>query len=1540
MTKIVLLRIGDVGEPIVPNMSGGVLTFPACPPDLNGPAGEPLFILRFYIVSGSKICNNGQIWTNVVQSSDQKFDRNNYNSIKIKSSIYRDIMVDIKIFQPGSYSYYITYNVLDDDEVESCEESKKYHFVVPPSLFIKDKYLTFNSVSLQSVVSKWVGNDFNKNWIPLFDDIKNKGYNMIHFTPLQKRGESNSPYSIFDQFEFDNEIFPNGELDITKMVKILENDYGILSMTDIVFNHTANNSVWIRDHPDAGYNEKTAPHLIAAMELDSLLLQFSANMRQHGYETIIKDKHQLSKILDGIKIHVCGQLKLWQFYIVNVNEHLLKLEDHWLSDLNSNLTKNLDIPDYIRSDFKKLANYVAENCKLKDFNILGHRYDNKLDISKFSNILANLYGPNSDFNNIIKVNAQKILDEINLPLYHNYDTDNDIICNQLYNRIKYLRLDENGPKLGEVTFESPLTEPYFTRFTDKNGKKWSLANNGWIWGGNPLIDFASNKSKSYLLREVIVWGDCIKLRYGSKPEDSPYLWERMINYSKLSAKLFHGFRIDNCHSTPIHVASAMLDAARNINPNLYVVAELFTGSEEFDILYVQQLGISSLIREAMQAHSVAELSRLCHKHGGRPIGSFRWLPLDCIAYPAHPTEFEKRCLEDIKSKSEIPIPELVTSLQPHALFMDCTHDNEMPAQKRTIEDTLPTAALVSFCSCANGTTMGFDEGYPKLLDIVNEKRKYTYGMDLGISKVKKMLSDIRHEIANQSIEDIERNEMYVHHESEFITIHRLNAKTGRGYLLVARTKFYQDGDQDLTPIVLHGVKSKHLFSYAFVNKSNNNNNNNDKNQEKEDDGFIHPLDTELVELEELSCTFDYDTLSTTISIPKYFPQGSIAVVATETINCNEELDNYVRTGAIEAAKNLTLTDINAILYRCESEERDATNGKSGVYTIPNYGSLVYAGIQGWISILRDIIEKNDLAHPLAEHLRQGKWALDYVSNRLIAYENENNSIHEFRIWLESRFSRIKDAPNFLIPRFFALIVGVAYEALRFTALKSMTKSIQHSTVFIQSLSMVSVEMIGVMNTASIDPFKKLPSMAAGLPHFSYDFMRVWGRDVFISARGLLLSTGRHDIAKDHILSFAKTLKHGLIPNLLGSGKEPRYNARDAVWFFLQFIQDYINLVPHGEEILKEKVKRRFPLDDTYVPIDDERAFSYETSIEDIIYEILSRHGKGIKFREANAGPQIDSQMKDEGFNVEIYVDWENGLVFGGNEWNCGTWMDKMGESVRAGNKGFPGTPRNGAAIEINGLLKSAIRFVIELYDKKLFKYDSIINQHGDKITFKKWDKLLVDNFEKCFYIPEFEENDKDFIINKKIVHRRGIYKDLFRSKKEYEDYQLRGNFPIAYNVAPELFTKENALHAIIVTDEVLRGPLGIRTLDPSDLEYRPYYHNGIDSDDFATAKGRNYHQGPEWVWLMGYFLRAFAKLHFQEVDRCSIESCFPSDYLQQLLWRRMVEHKSHFRHNVWAGITELTNKDGSVCNDSSPTQAWSAGCLLDIYLDAWSEYGL
>jgi glycogen debranching enzyme len=1498
-----LLKVDGNGDPA----QDGVKFLPSLPLPKDYKEGDCLFKLILFLPAACPIARDGIIWINMPPDASTKFQRNKFFKRVIPNTFTSDIEIDLRVYQPGCYSYYASYTG-DDGKIKT---TRKSYFVVPPSLYIRDSFLPLNSIALESIVSKWLGP--RDNWEAVFSEVKRKGYNMVHFTPLQQRGESNSPYSIYDQLQFDSSLFKD-EQDVTQFVSQLHTKHGLLSITDVVLNHTANNSDWLREHPEAGYNRITAPHLASAIELDGMLLKFSDNLESLGYPLKLNSIEDLLSIMEGIKTHVISGLKLWEFYVVNVDTTIDEVKKTWSSTSTATTTttttdslKKIEVPDEIKGSPVKLGEFVAE---IAGFFTLRGRFDNKVDPQTFASILNSIY-ESQPFDEI-EPHAREILNEINLPLYKEYDNDVEIILEQLFNRIKYLRIDDHGPRLGEISKKSPLTEPYFSRFVGTDGKDYQLANNGWIWNGDPLVDFASENARCYLLREVIIWGDCVKLRYGDRPADSPYLWSRMTDYIEMNAKIFNGFRIDNCHSTPLHVGEHFLDIARSVNPHIYIVAELFTGSEEVDNLFVERLGITSLIREAMQAWSVEELSRLVHRHAGAPIGSFQPLPLDDYAYPADNTNSPVNT-----SLSEIQIPRILESTKTHALFMDCTHDNETPFDKRTVEDTLPNAALVSLCATAVGSVFGYDECYPHLLDVVNENRTYTFGN--GIGDVKAKLYEIRKSISDSTF-IAEDHEMHVHHEGQYITLQRVNSKTGEGWFLITRSKFYQDQDQWLAPVVLKGTTAKFEFAYSLERAGD----------PKRDDQKITGVPVVVRDLEPLQV--EHLNGDTRIRLPDEFPQGSIAILKTQFNNVDSDLDDFLRTGAIDSTKGLSLSDLNALLYKCESEERDASAGKDGVYNIPDHGRLVYAGLQGWISVLRDVISNNDLAHPIANHLRTGLWALDYVTDRLDKY-TDGDGVDEFRSWLKTRLDRIKEVPFFLVPRYFALVIGVAYEALRLKSLRFLSTEIQNGNLFAQRLALTSLQMVGNMRSTSLSPFRIIPSMAAGLPHFSYDYMRCWGRDVFISARGLLLATGRFEDTKNHILNFAATLKHGLIPNLLDAGRNPRYNARDAAWFFLQCIQDYITIVPNGEDILKDKVKRRFPLDDRYIAFDDPEAFSYETSIDDIIYEILSRHAKGIKYREANAGPRLDSQMKDEGFNVEIHVDWETGLVHGGSQLNCGTWMDKMGESEKAHNKGIPGTPRDGAAIEINGLLKSCLRFVTELNERGLFKYTEVAKNDGSTIPLKEWHDLIQKKFEWAYYVPSDQNDDFNFDVDPSIINRRGIYKDLYKSGKPYEDYQLRPNFAIAMTVAPELFDPKRALGALRLADDVIRGPLGMRTLDPSDLNYRPYYINSDDSDDFATSKGRNYHQGPEWVWCMGYFLRALHHFHLENSEE-GVRNRAITD-LYQILTVRLKYHRNWIRESPWAGLTELTNKDGDLCHDSSPSQAWSTGCLLDLYFDIW-----
>lgn len=78
------------------------------------------------------------------------------------------------------------------------------------------------------------------------------------------------------------------------------------------------------------------------------------------------------------------------------------------------------------------------------------------------------------------------------------------------------------------------------------------------------------------------------------------------------------------------------------------------------------------------------------------------------------------------------------------------------------------------------------------------------------------------------------------------------------------------------------------------------------------------------------------------------------------------------------------------------------------------------------------------------------------------------------------------------------------------------------------------------------------------------------------------------------------------------------------------------------------------------------------------------------------------------------------------------------------------------------------------------------------MTYLEWAELIKANFEKCFWIPINSDDDQEYIIDKHLVNRRGIYKDVFGSSEKFTEYQLRPNICIAMSYAPDLFTKENA----------------------------------------------------------------------------------------------------------------------------------------------------
>lgn len=140
-------------------------------------------------------------------------------------------------------------------------------------------------------------------------------------------------------------------------------------------------------------------------------------------------------------------------------------------------------------------------------------------------------------------------------------------------------------------------------------------------------------------------------------------------------------------------------------------------------------------------------------------------------------------------------------------------------------------------------------------------------------------------------------------------------------------------------------------------------------------------------------------------------------------------------------------------------------------------------------------------------------------------------------------------------------------------------------------------------------------------------------------------------------------------------------------------------------------------------------------------------------------------------------------MFGGNQWNCGTWMDKMGSSDKAGNRGKPATPRDGSAVELIGLSKAVVTWLDKLYNQKQYPYSGVQRTHKNgsvtKWSFKEWSNKIQANFEKHFWV---DSTPTDGEIRPDLINKRGIYKDSYGSSQGFPDFQLRCNFPIAMAV--------------------------------------------------------------------------------------------------------------------------------------------------------------
>jgi predicted glycogen debranching enzyme len=173
------------------------------------------------------------------------------------------------------------------------------------------------------------------------------------------------------------------------------------------------------------------------------------------------------------------------------------------------------------------------------------------------------------------------------------------------------------------------------------------------------------------------------------------------------------------------------------------------------------------------------------------------------------------------------------------------------------------------------------------------------------------------------------------------------------------------------------------------------------------------------------------------------------------------------------------------------------------------------------------------------------------------------------------------------------------------------------------------------------------TIVAGYPWFTD-----WGRDTFISLRGLCLARGQVEEAGQILLEWAGTVSEGMLPNrFLDQGQQPEFNSVDASLWFIVAVHDYLRIARRQRHELDPRETR---------------------ALIDAVDAVVAGYSRGTRY-----GIRMDT----------------DGLLAAGVAGVQLTWMDaKVGDWVV--------TPRVGKPVEVQALWLNALHIHEQLMGRR------------------------------------------------------------------------------------------------------------------------------------------------------------------------------------------------------------------------------------------------
>lgn len=253
---------------------------------------------------------------------------------------------------------------------------------------------------------------------------------------------------------------------------------------------------------------------------------------------------------------------------------------------------------------------------------------------------------------------------------------------------------------------------------------------------------------------------------------------------------------------------------------------------------------------------------------------------------------------------------------------------------------------------------------------------------------------------------------------------------------------------------------------------------------------------------------------------------------------------------------------------------------------------------------------------------------------------------------------------------------------------------------------------------------------------------------------------------------------------------------------------------------------------------------------------------------------VDWHERGTRFGIKVT---EDGLLRSGEEGVQLTWMD-----AKVGN--WVVTPRTGKAVEIQALWYNALR-------------------HLQQTATRLSDQATADYCRNLADRASLSFNEKFWNGSAQCLF------DLVRDD-ETADAAIRPNQIFAVSLPYSMLKPERARAVVGLVERELLTPYGLRSLAPSDPDYRGRYEGD------SLARDGAYHQGTVWAWLMGPFITAYLKVHGRA----------PESRAQVREW--LLAFRAHLLNAGLGQISEIFDGDPPHTPRGCIAQAWSVAELL------------